>query len=96
MVHADLCEHVTPPTPGGKLFFLLIVDDHSRYMWIELMATKDEALLHFNRFKAAAELEFGCKLKDFRSDRGGEFNSRAFVSFCQESGIKHNTTMSAG
>ena len=94
LVHADLCGHVTPPTPGGKLFFLLIVDDHSRYMWLELMATKDEALLQFKRFKAAAELESGCKLKAFRSDRGGEFNSGAFVSFCQEYGIKQNTTTS--
>jgi hypothetical protein len=61
-------------------------------MWLELLATKDEALRHFKRFKAAAELELGCKLKAFRSDRGGEFNSRAFVEFCQEHGIKHNTT----
>ena len=82
LVHADLCGHVTPPTPGGKLYFLLIVDDHSRYMWLELMATKDEALRHFKRFKAAAELELSCKLKAFRSDRGGEFNSGAFVEFC--------------
>ena len=82
LVHADLCGHVTPPTPGGKLYFLLIVDDHSRYMWLELMATKGEALRHFKRFKAAAELELSCKLKAFRSDRGGEFNSGAFVEFC--------------
>jgi len=61
-------------------------------MWLELMATKDKALLQFKRFKAAAELESGCKLKAFRSDRGGEFNSGAFVSFCLEYGIKHNTT----
>lgn len=81
LVHADLCGHVTPPTPGGKLFFLLIVDDHSRYMWLELMTTKDEALQHFKRFKAVAKLELGCKLKAFRSDRGDEFNYGAFVSF---------------
>jgi len=94
MVHVDLCGHITPPTPGGKSFFLLIVDDHSRYMWLELMATKDEALMYFRRFKTAVELESGCKLRAFRSDRGGEFNSGAFASFCQDQGIKHNTTAS--
>jgi hypothetical protein len=26
-------------------------------MWLELMATKDEALKHFKRYKVAAELE---------------------------------------
>jgi len=94
LVHADLCGHVTPPTPGGKSFFLLIVDDHSRYMWLELMATKDEALLYFKRFKTVVELESGSKLRAFRSDCGGEFNSGVFVTFCQDHGIKHNTTTS--
>jgi transposase InsO family protein len=61
-------------------------------MWLELMATKDEAFTHFKRYKVAAELELNQKLKAFRSDRGGEFNSRAVEDFCQEHGIKHNTT----
>jgi hypothetical protein len=34
LVHGDLCGHITLPTLGGKLYFLLIVDDYSRYMWI--------------------------------------------------------------
>jgi transposase InsO family protein len=92
LVHADLCGHVTQPTAGGKLYFLLIADDYSHYMWLELMAMKGEALRHFKRFKAAAELELGCKLKAFRSCRVGEFNSGTYMEFCQEYGIKHNTT----
>ena len=32
LVHGDLCGQITPPTPGGKSFFLLIVDDYSRFM----------------------------------------------------------------
>ena len=92
LVHGDMCGHILPPTPGGKSFFLLIVDDHSRYMWLELLASKDEALVYFKRFKAAAELESGRRLKAFRTDRGGEFNSGAFVAFCNDHSIKHCTT----
>ena len=33
LVHGDLCGPVTPATPGGRRYFLLLVDDHSRYMW---------------------------------------------------------------
>jgi len=91
-VHGDLCGHITLPTPGGKSFFLLIVDDHSRYMWLELLASKDEALVYFKRIKAAAELESGRRLKAFRTDRGGEFNSGAFVAFYNDHVIKHSTT----
>jgi len=61
-------------------------------MWLEVLAAKSEALECFKRFRAAAELESGCRLKAFRTDRGGEFNSGAFVVFCNDHGIKHNTT----
>ena len=91
-MHGDLCGHIMPPTPGGKSFFLLIVDDHSRYMWLELLVSKDEALVYFKRFKVAAEVKSGRRLKEFRTDRGGEFNSGAFVAFCNDHGIKHSTT----
>ena len=61
-------------------------------MWLELLASKDEALQYFKKFKVAAEVESGRRLQAFRSDRGGEFNSGAFVFFCNQHGIKHNTT----
>lgn len=32
------------------------------------------------------------KLRAFRSDRGGEFNSNQFSEFCDEHGLKHFTT----
>ena len=91
LVHGDLCGQITPPTPGGKSYFLLIVDDFSRYMWLELLSTKDEALVYFKKVVAAAEVESGHWLKAFRTDCGGEFNSGAFVTFCSDHGVKHNT-----
>jgi hypothetical protein len=78
LVHTDLCGQITPPTPGGKSYFMLIVDDFSRYMWIELLTTKAEALSVFKKFKAASELESGRRLKVFRSDRGGRVQQWSF------------------
>jgi hypothetical protein len=43
LVHADLCGPISPPTPAGKRYFLLLVDDKSRFMWLRLLTTKDEA-----------------------------------------------------
>lgn len=40
LVHGDLCSPVTPATPGGRRYFLLLVDDASRYMWAILLPTK--------------------------------------------------------
>lgn len=92
LVHGDLCGQITPPTPGGKSYFLLIVDDFSRYMWLELLSTKDEALVYFKKVVAVAKVESGHRLKAFRTDCGGEFNSGAFVTFYSDHGMKHNTT----
>jgi transposase InsO family protein len=92
LVHGDLCGPITPATMSGNKYFLLIVDDNSRYMWIEVLRTKDEAFRFFRKIKAHAELQSGAKLRAFRSDRGGEFNSREFTSYCEELGIQRCTT----
>ncbi|WVZ63125.1 hypothetical protein U9M48_012784 [Paspalum notatum var. saurae] len=34
LVHGDLCGPITPPTPSGRRFFLLLVDDTTRFMWV--------------------------------------------------------------
>lgn len=92
LVHGDLCGPITPATPSGNRYFLLIVDDHSRYMWVEMLRTKDEAFRFFRKIKALAENERDVKLKAFRTDRGGEFNSIEFSDYCDEHGIKRYTT----
>jgi IS30 family transposase len=83
---------VRPPTVGGKSFFLLVVDDFSRYMWIELLRSKDEALAYLKKIKQRAEVDQEGRLKALRTDHGGEFNSISFTIFCNEQGIKHYTT----
>lgn len=92
LIHADLCGQIRPETPGGKSYFLLVVDDFSRYMWVKFLRTKDEALTYLQKIKARPELELGSKVKALRTDRGGEFNSNLFTVFCNQSGIKHYTT----
>jgi hypothetical protein len=34
LVHRDLCGPITPATHGGRRYFLLLMDDYSRYMWL--------------------------------------------------------------
>uniref|UniRef100_A0ACD5UHC9 Uncharacterized protein n=1 Tax=Avena sativa TaxID=4498 RepID=A0ACD5UHC9_AVESA len=43
LMHGDLCGPVTPATPGGRRYFLLLVDDFSRYMRVVLLSSKGEA-----------------------------------------------------
>ena len=57
LVHGDLCGPILPPTHGGKRYFLLLVDDKSRYMWIVLLSRKDEAPAAIKRWQAGVEVE---------------------------------------
>jgi hypothetical protein len=44
LMHGDLCGPVTLATPRGRRFFLLLVDDVSRYKWAVLLDTKAAAV----------------------------------------------------
>ncbi|CAL2272145.1 unnamed protein product [Prunus armeniaca] len=57
-----------------------------------LLAEKSEALGMFKRFYARVEKESGKSIKAFRTDRGGEFNSHEFTSFCEMKGIQRHLT----
>jgi hypothetical protein len=53
IVHGDLCGPITPATHGGRRYFLL-VDDCSRYMWLRLITSKNEAATMIKLFQARA------------------------------------------
>jgi hypothetical protein len=90
LVHGNLCGPVTPATPGGRRFILLLVDDVSRYMWAVLLDTKAAAADAIKRHQAAAEKECGRKLRVLRTDNGGEFTAAEFAAYCTDEGIQRH------
>ena len=92
LVHMDLSGPIKPSTLGGKSYFLLIVDDFSRYMWIFLLAYKTEALNIFKKLKVMAKAETKENLRCAKSDRGGEFLSKEFKLYCEDNGIIRQLT----
>src|SRR6185312_10676423 len=56
-------------THGGQSYFLLLVDDCSRYMWLHLLSRKDEAPAVIKEFQAQVETETGKNLRVLRRDR---------------------------
>ena len=67
---------------------MLRVNDLTRYMWLVLLKSKDEALSGFKKIKAVAEMEADLKMKALLTDRGGEFTSKEFTKFCEDLGVK--------
>jgi transposase InsO family protein len=90
LVHGDLCGPISPPTPTGNAYFLLLVDDMSRFMWLTLLRSKVDALVAIMSFQARVERECGKKLKVLRTDNGGEFTSVQFGEHCAGEGIQRH------
>jgi hypothetical protein len=92
LVHGDLCGKISPPTPAGNQFFLLMVDDRSRYMSVVLLPSKDRAAEAIREFRLRAEAETGEKLGTLRTDRGGEFNATSDAEYFLEQGVQRQLT----
>jgi transposase InsO family protein len=89
-VHEDLCGPVTPATPGGRRYFLLLVGDLSRCMWVVVLSSKREVVDAIRRAQAAAEVECGRKLRVLHTDNGGEFTAAEFMSYCMDEGVQRH------
>ncbi|KAK1643703.1 hypothetical protein QYE76_061508 [Lolium multiflorum] len=76
LVHGDICGPISPATPSGNEYFMLVVDDLSQYMWIVLLKSKDQGLQAFKKIKEAGEIEARAKRKSLRIDRGGELKHK--------------------
>ena len=81
MIHSDLCDFKTIPSRGGKNYFITFINDCSKYCYVYLLHSKDEALNMFKIYKAEIENQLEKKIKIIRSDRGGEYESTAFSDF---------------
>jgi transposase InsO family protein len=57
-------------------------------MWLVLLQSKDKAAQAIMRFQARVERETRKKLHMFRSDRGGEFNSKDFATHLADLGVQ--------
>jgi hypothetical protein len=75
---------ITPATPGGKRYFLLLVDNHNRFMSMFLLRTKDEGAATIRRFHAKAKKEMQRPMCVLRTDHGGEFTAHEFADWCAE------------
>jgi len=58
LIHADLCGPMSTPSLGGALYFLLFIDDFSKYTSIYFLFKKSTVFLHFQDYKSLVENHF--------------------------------------
>ncbi|CAI7905934.1 unnamed protein product [Closterium sp. NIES-54] len=100
-LHMDVWGPARVRGQGHERYFLLVVDDYSRYTTVFLLRSKGEVpevLIDWIRVARLRLREsFGSEFPVLRlhSDRGGEFSSARLGAFCRAQGIRQTFTLPA-
>ncbi|CAI7884705.1 unnamed protein product [Closterium sp. NIES-54] len=94
LVHMDVVGPTRAPSLSGSHYFLTIVDDHTRAVWVYPLQTKGEvAVAVLKEWTSRAQRESRHKVKVIRTDNGGEFIGADFEAVLKKKGIEHQLTM---
>ncbi|CAI7802183.1 unnamed protein product [Closterium sp. NIES-54] len=100
-LHLDVWGPARVRGQGHERYFLLVVDDYTRYTTVFPLRTKGEVPDVLIPWIRAARLQLRDRFQsDFpvlrlHSDRGGEFSSDLLAAYCAEHGIRQTFTLPA-
>ncbi|CAI7859958.1 unnamed protein product [Closterium sp. NIES-54] len=92
VVHIDLYGPFRVAAKDGSLYFLLLKDRHTRFVWVMPLAKKSDVLREFQKWLVLVERQAKKLVLMLRSDRGGEFLGKEFTDFVDGKGIVHDLT----
>lgn len=70
LVHTDLWGPSPLQSVHGNRYYILFLDDFSRYTWIFPLKIKGESVNAFNLFKTQVETQFNSRIKALQCDNG--------------------------
>ncbi|CAI7799511.1 unnamed protein product [Closterium sp. NIES-53] len=92
-LHLDVWGPASRPGPERESFFLVVVDDYSRYTTVSPLAKKSDITSTLIRWLLTTADTCGRHVSCLHSDRGGEFRSSIIAGFCCEQGIRQSWTL---
>ncbi|CAI7774764.1 unnamed protein product [Closterium sp. NIES-53] len=92
-LHLDVWGPAPTLGPERERYFLVVIDDYSRYTTVFPLAKKSEVTSTLIWWLLASEATRGSRVRCLHSDRGGEFCSGALAGFCGEQGIRQSWTL---
>lgn len=85
LVHSDLWGPAHSPSTTGYTYYIIFVDDFTRFTWIYPLSLKSQITQTVRNFISMVRCQFSASIKTFQSDWGGEF--RPLVSHLISLGI---------
>ncbi|KAJ9546787.1 hypothetical protein OSB04_019330 [Centaurea solstitialis] len=90
MIHMDLCGPMRIQSISGKKYILVMVDEYSRYTWLEFLRMKYEAPELIIKFIKRIQVLLQLPVRKIRSDNGTEFKNATLDAYLTSVGISHN------
>ncbi|GJU28405.1 putative ribonuclease H-like domain-containing protein, partial [Tanacetum coccineum] len=87
LLHMDLFGPTFVKSLMKKMYFLVVIDDYSRFTWVFFLATKDETSGILKSFIIGIENLVDHKVNVIRCDNGTEFKNREINQFCEMKGV---------
>ncbi|CAN0825128.1 Retrovirus-related Pol polyprotein from transposon TNT 1-94 [Linum grandiflorum] len=87
LLHCDIWGDYKTASFTGAHYFLTIVDDFSRAVWVFLMKQKSETGALLTTFCTMVRSQFNGQVRRIRADNGLEFQSNYIRTYYQEHGI---------
>ena len=73
LIHFDVWGPSSISSINGSRYFVVFVDDYSRYSWIFSMKYRSELLQVYSNFAKMVETHFSKRIKIFQSDNALEY-----------------------
>ena len=88
-VHADLGGggSTLAISVGQNKYYILYTDDCTRFRWLDVLRTKDQAMESFRKFNSMVKNQFSTRIQRYQTDQGGEFKSTEMDEFLAKEGI---------
>ncbi|CAH9141419.1 unnamed protein product [Cuscuta epithymum] len=92
LIHCDIWGGYRCDSISGARYFLSIVDDFTRGVWVYLMKNKSEVSQFIMHFCNMIETQFEQKVKRIRADNGVEFKTNSLLDYYGRTGILLETS----
>jgi transposase InsO family protein len=92
LIHSDVWGPSPVPTVTGSRYFVIFIDDFSRYTWIYLMKNRSEVLTIYRDFAKMVQTQYSKAIKAFRSDNAREYRQTYFSTILKHYGTIFHTS----
>ncbi|GJZ63149.1 retrovirus-related pol polyprotein from transposon TNT 1-94 [Tanacetum coccineum] len=93
LLHMDLCGPMRVESINGKRNILVIVDDYSRFTWVEFLRSKDEAPEAIIKCIKNIQVRLNATVHNIRTGNVTEFVNQTLHDFYGNVGISHQTSV---